>query len=44
MLDVVQPFESMLSPFCCIEFLRVVHHHRRLWNSITLKMKIRRNR
>ena len=30
MLDVVQPFELMLNPFCCTGFLRVVHHHKRL--------------
>lgn len=30
MLDVAQPFELMPNPFCCTEFLRVVHHHKRL--------------
>jgi hypothetical protein len=30
MLDVVLPFELMLNPFCCREFLRVEHHHKRL--------------
>lgn len=29
-LDVAPPFESMLNPFCCRGFLRVVHHHKRL--------------
>lgn len=33
-LGVVQPFESMPSPFYCREFLHAVHHHRPLFMEI----------
>lgn len=36
-LGVVQPFESMPSPFYCREFLHAVHHHRPLCMEIERK-------